>query len=54
MRLLLRPQTRLKPHFMGTRPDDGSNTKLYLEVEKVVPRVFEKQILKEEEKKQQQ
>lgn len=43
---VLGSQTRLKSHFMGTGPEDGSNTKLHLEVQEVVPCVLEKQVLK--------
>lgn len=39
-------QTRLKPHFVGTRPDDGSDTQLHLQVQEVVPHILEKQVLK--------
>lgn len=39
-------QARLKSHFMGTGPEDGSNTKLHLEVKEVVPYILEEQVLK--------
>lgn len=38
-------QARLKSHFVGTGPDDSSNTKLHLEMQKVVPGVLEEQVL---------
>lgn len=34
---------------MGTGPDDGSDTQLYLEVQEVVPRVLKEQVLKKKE-----
>lgn len=43
---------RLKSHFMGTGPKDGCNTKLHLEVQEVVPCIFEEQPLKTTTKKE--
>lgn len=43
--LILGSQARLKSHFVCTGPEDGSNTKLHLKVQEVVPCVLEEQVL---------
>lgn len=48
LELFLGSQARLKSHFMGTGPEDGSDTKLHLEVQEVVPRILEEQVLKKD------
>lgn len=45
LRFVLGHQARLKPHLMSAGTEDGGDTELHLEVEEVVPGVFEKQIL---------
>ena len=41
LEIFLGSQARLESHFMGTGPEDGSNTKLHLEMQEVVPCIFE-------------
>lgn len=50
LELVLGSQARLKPHFVGTGPEDGGDAELHLEVQEVVPRVFEEQILSKTKK----
>lgn len=45
LQLVVGHQARLKPHLVSARAEDGGDAELHLEVEEVVPGVFEEQIL---------